>query len=129
MTPSAMLPSTAQPVGMTIVRMPSRSSSFAPPGVKGVPAVCSFLKYPSANLASTASPAQTISQPPSAADAVLRSPPNSPEIIPRSVTPPSLKGIPLPNCRLTSPAMQPKKPITEKINAILLSTFPSRESF
>lgn len=40
-----------------------RSSSFAPPKVKGVPACSSFLKYVSANFARTACPAQTISQP------------------------------------------------------------------
>ena len=40
-----------------------RSSSFAPPRVKGVPACSLFLKYVSANFARTACPAQTISQP------------------------------------------------------------------
>lgn len=61
--PSAMLPRTEQPVGMTSVSTPRRSSSFAPPKVKGVPACSLFLKYVSANFARTACPAQTISQP------------------------------------------------------------------
>ena len=100
------------------VRMPSRRSSPAPARVKGVPAVSSFRKYRSANFASTASPAQRMSQPASAARTLPNS--STPVRMPWMVTPPQWMAPSLPKARLKMPRTQPQKPMTARSHSAMI---------